>query len=537
MFHSFLSAKLLQSCPTLCDLWTVAHQAPLSSVHSLGKNTGVGCHALLQGIFLIQGSNLHLLSLLHWEVGSLLLAPPGKPLVLFYGWVMFPCIYMNHIFFNYSSVDGHLDCFHVLATINGCVCLFWTPLLLCYRCVSETMPVVRILRQVACWMLQSPTCGCRSPVPPSRFLGTSPRQIPMDANFHSTSFLEADQQRVLITGWVFFLSLTFVASLFSSCGCMFAFGMSDIPPGNMYSSETPFPLLASSWIVQIPGVYFVAIDRAWFPCPNLLSSEERTWEPGDEKATLGLGSTFLLEIQGVWTKPGLWSLAHLSLARLLWPGVTAHLCLGGGEDSQGLPGAQGTSHHDLMEPASHCPQTGSPTLSPPVHPTPGSASAHCKFDRLPTSPSSCLKPTADLMSTFCCLLFASVSCLDFTSLSIFPSSVCARFSRCHLLLCCKWVSSEVCSLSASLPDSPSIFCVFESLLPTPTKHPPGITVSVLVSATCLHRTTGDPTVCIFLPDYFLPKWNLGLYSPKCVPGPPALPCPPMAFVSIQIKML
>ena len=38
-----------------CNLWTVAHQAPLS-MDSPGKNTGVGCHALLQGIFLIPGS-------------------------------------------------------------------------------------------------------------------------------------------------------------------------------------------------------------------------------------------------------------------------------------------------------------------------------------------------------------------------------------------------------------------------------------------------------------------------------------------------
>ena len=30
--------------------WTVAHQAPLS-LDSPGKNTEVGCHALLQGIF------------------------------------------------------------------------------------------------------------------------------------------------------------------------------------------------------------------------------------------------------------------------------------------------------------------------------------------------------------------------------------------------------------------------------------------------------------------------------------------------------
>ena len=42
------------------------------------KNTGVGCHALLQGIFLTQGLNPRLLHLLHWQAGSLPLAPPGK---------------------------------------------------------------------------------------------------------------------------------------------------------------------------------------------------------------------------------------------------------------------------------------------------------------------------------------------------------------------------------------------------------------------------------------------------------------------------
>ena len=46
---------------------------------SPGKNTGVGCLALLQGIFLIQGSNPCLLCLLHWQTGFLTLAPPGKP--------------------------------------------------------------------------------------------------------------------------------------------------------------------------------------------------------------------------------------------------------------------------------------------------------------------------------------------------------------------------------------------------------------------------------------------------------------------------
>ena len=51
-----------------------------SSVHwdSPGKNTGVGCHTVLQGIFPIQGSNPSLLRLLHWQAGSLPLTPTGK---------------------------------------------------------------------------------------------------------------------------------------------------------------------------------------------------------------------------------------------------------------------------------------------------------------------------------------------------------------------------------------------------------------------------------------------------------------------------
>ena len=44
---------------------------------SPSKNTGVGCHALLQGIFPTQGSNPSVLCLLYWQVSSLLV--PGKP--------------------------------------------------------------------------------------------------------------------------------------------------------------------------------------------------------------------------------------------------------------------------------------------------------------------------------------------------------------------------------------------------------------------------------------------------------------------------
>ena len=50
-----------QSCQTLCN--PLDCSPPGSSVHGVfsGKNTGMGCHFLLQGIFLTQGSNPHLL--------------------------------------------------------------------------------------------------------------------------------------------------------------------------------------------------------------------------------------------------------------------------------------------------------------------------------------------------------------------------------------------------------------------------------------------------------------------------------------------
>ena len=64
--QSFSSVQLCNpmDCRLLC-LW-----------NSPGKNTGVGCHVLLQGIFLTQGSNP---SLLHWQVGSLPLNHLGSP--------------------------------------------------------------------------------------------------------------------------------------------------------------------------------------------------------------------------------------------------------------------------------------------------------------------------------------------------------------------------------------------------------------------------------------------------------------------------
>ena len=62
--HTLARSEVAQSCPTLCDPMAVTYQAPPSR-DSPSKNTGVGCHFLLQGIFPTQGSDLGLLHCTH----------------------------------------------------------------------------------------------------------------------------------------------------------------------------------------------------------------------------------------------------------------------------------------------------------------------------------------------------------------------------------------------------------------------------------------------------------------------------------------
>ena len=73
---SFLCAKTLQLYLTLCDIMDCSPSD--SRVHGIFQNTGMDCHALLQGIFQTQGWSLCLLCLLHWQVASLPLASTGK---------------------------------------------------------------------------------------------------------------------------------------------------------------------------------------------------------------------------------------------------------------------------------------------------------------------------------------------------------------------------------------------------------------------------------------------------------------------------
>ena len=65
----------------LATLWAVAHQSLLSMGFSRQNYWG-GLLCPPQGVFPAQGLNPYLLLFLHWQVGSLPLAPPGKPFVM-----------------------------------------------------------------------------------------------------------------------------------------------------------------------------------------------------------------------------------------------------------------------------------------------------------------------------------------------------------------------------------------------------------------------------------------------------------------------
>ena len=80
--HACTHAKLVQLYLTLNPMDCKPARL-LCPWDTPGKNTGVGCHSLLHGIFPTQGLKLHLLNLLHRQVGSLPLVPPEKPVLIY----------------------------------------------------------------------------------------------------------------------------------------------------------------------------------------------------------------------------------------------------------------------------------------------------------------------------------------------------------------------------------------------------------------------------------------------------------------------
>ena len=81
-------------------LWDpMDYSLPGSSVHGIfpGKNTGVGCHFLLQQIFLTQGSNS---GLLHWQADSLPLIQTATSLLI----LNIPPLYLRAFAFAISAI-------------------------------------------------------------------------------------------------------------------------------------------------------------------------------------------------------------------------------------------------------------------------------------------------------------------------------------------------------------------------------------------------------------------------------------------------
>ena len=70
--------SIAQLCLILCDPMDCSPTRLLCPWCSPGKIPGLGCHAFLQEIFLIQGSNPSLLCLPHWQEDSLTLSHLGS---------------------------------------------------------------------------------------------------------------------------------------------------------------------------------------------------------------------------------------------------------------------------------------------------------------------------------------------------------------------------------------------------------------------------------------------------------------------------
>ena len=126
-----------KSCSILVTSWTVVHQA-LCSWDFPGKNTGVGSHFLLQGIFLTQGSNpglLHCRQILYqWRYQG---SPQSNYIILHFR-QQCECFSSSHpcqhlvlsLFFSFNHFDKYIEVtrvsiwiFLITNNISSCVYL------------------------------------------------------------------------------------------------------------------------------------------------------------------------------------------------------------------------------------------------------------------------------------------------------------------------------------------------------------------------------------------------------------------------------
>ena len=103
------ACSVAQSCPTLCDPTDCS--PPGSSVHgdSASKNTRVGSHFLLKGIFLTQGLNQRLM---HWQADSLPLSHLGSP-----EWGISVCKHLEEWLTEQAPSSGSSNCYNSSASL------------------------------------------------------------------------------------------------------------------------------------------------------------------------------------------------------------------------------------------------------------------------------------------------------------------------------------------------------------------------------------------------------------------------------------
>ena len=104
------------------------------------KNTGVGCHFLLQGIFLTQGSNLRLL---HWQVDSFPVSHQGS--------LFQPCVYYKcKIFSGWCIMKFWVKKNFLVNFMQRLVLIVWAT----FALVSQKMTVLQnIVLIQTMWML------------------------------------------------------------------------------------------------------------------------------------------------------------------------------------------------------------------------------------------------------------------------------------------------------------------------------------------------------------------------------------------------
>ena len=73
------------------------------------------------------------------RVSSFIHVAANGIIFLFYGWVVFHCVYVPHLL-NLLSVRGYLGCFHVLATVNCATMGIWVHVYFWMKVLSGYMP-------------------------------------------------------------------------------------------------------------------------------------------------------------------------------------------------------------------------------------------------------------------------------------------------------------------------------------------------------------------------------------------------------------